>query len=256
MAEMIWNWCWIRPSAFALCLAAPAAYAQNLVVNPSFEVDNYTTYAGYVVEGPGSSSVYIGNNNHGFVRAGSISGWTIGNSVDVYSGPLYRQAAGNSYLDLVGGGQYSPGAFFVSQVLNTTPGQNYSLRFNYGENLSLRAGSTVNLQVSLIANAGTGSPDFASVISWMLSADATKDPRWQTASYNFTASSTQTQLRLADQSAIYAGFLPPAYTFGGATLDNFSVEASQIPEPSTGMICFLTLGSVVLYSRRRRALAP
>ncbi|MCO4099880.1 MAG: hypothetical protein HEQ38_10855 [Gemmatimonas sp.] len=120
--------------ALALCVAAPVAHAQNLVVNPSFEADNYSTFSGLNHSGPGAT--FVGTNGLDYSPLGTIAGWTIGRSVDVYTGLPYTQVDGNSYLDIVGGGNSGTGAFFISQLLATTAGQTYSLSFNYGENVS------------------------------------------------------------------------------------------------------------------------
>lgn len=216
--------------ALALCVAAPVAHAQNLVVNPSFEADNYSTFSGLNHSGPGAT--FVGTNGLDYSPLGTIAGWTIGRSVDVYTGLPYTQVDGNSYLDIVGGGNYGTGAFFISQLLATTAGQTYSLSFNYGENVSLKSGQSVDLRVSLTSNAGTGPIDFAQAISWTLPADATNNPRWRTASFSFTATSAQTELRLGDESGIPLGSVSPTYTVGGAVVDNFSVvNVTAVPEP-------------------------
>lgn len=221
----------------AFFLAAPVAHA-NIIANPSFEIDNYTTYAGF--NGSGPNVTYIGNNGLGFSRPGTITGWNIGNSVDIYSGTGYTQTAGNSYMDIVGGGVYSANAFFISQVLSTTPGQVYSLTFDYGENGSLKAGATVVLDVSLTSNGGSGLTDFSQAFSWSLSSNATSNPNWRTASVFFTASSSQTELKLRDLSNVRAGFGGPTYTIAGAVVDNFSVESMPIPEP--GSLALFSIG--------------
>ncbi|WP_353265653.1 hypothetical protein [Gemmatimonas sp.] len=216
--------------ALALCVTAPFAHAQNLVVNPSFEADNYANFSGFNASGAGGT--FVGTNGLGFNKPGSITGWTIGESVDIYTGLPFTQVDGNSYLDIVGGGNSRTGAFFISQLLATTAGQTYSLSFNYGENVSLKSGNSVDLRVSLTSNAGTGPIDFAQAISWTLPANASTDPRWRTASFSFTATSALTELRLGDESGIPLGSVSESYTVGGAVVDNFSVvSVAAVPEP-------------------------
>jgi hypothetical protein len=237
--------------ALALCVAAPLAHAQNLVVNPSFEVDNYATFAGFQKYGTGVT--YIGTNDNGITWPGTITGWTLGSSVDIYTGPTYTQVNGNSYLDIVGGGNYSSSAFFISQVLATTAGQSYTLSFNYGENASLKSGNSVDLRVSLKSNAGAGPTDFAQAITWTLPANATNDPRWRTASFSFLATSAQTELRLGDESFVPLGSVSANYTVGGAVVDNFSVvNVATVPEPDSYALVAAGLAMIVGLSRAKR----
>lgn len=255
----------------AIFIAVPAAYGQNLVVNPSFEDDDYSNtalFSNYPFSGPGNpdipdgQGIFVGSNGSSYSYPGNITGWTKGLSIEIYqntANATYTQAPGGglSYLDLVGAGPRVPGsAFFISQVLTTTPGQTYSVSFQYGENIGTTSGQTVEMSVSLTAGSGTGPVDFSSLISWTLTANATSDPQWRSAAYSFTASSTQTELKFLNVSQLPASF-DPNYTYSGATLDLIRVEA--VPEAGTWGAGLAALGLAGLArwqsARRARAMA-
>lgn len=184
-----------------------AGASANLVVNGSFE------------------DPLISDNSFLAVTAGSgvLTGWTVGGtSIDVLSGPSRFVAAdGNQSVDLVG----TPGPGDVSQLLATTDGTTYKIRFALSRNDE--GGSVADKDVDF---------SFGSYTENLLGAVQNS---WTYFERTIVADSSLTELKFSSDAS---GF------FGGL-VDDVSVEA--VPEPAS--MAALTLGAMALITRRRKS---
>lgn len=186
--------------------AIVAGASANLVSNGSFE------------------DGVIGANTFRIVANGDsfITDWTVtGTSVDVVSGPATWIAAdGNQSIDLAG----TPGPGGVSQMIATTNGTAYRIRFALSRND--QGGSVADKDVDFM---------FGSYTENLLGAVQNS---WTYFERTVVADSSSTELRFSSDSA---GF------FGGL-VDDVSVEV--VPEPAS--MAALTIGALGLIARRRR----
>jgi hypothetical protein len=209
-------------------LAAVDAHA-NLITNGSFENTNNT---------------FVGDGNRvDQLASGSpvIPGWTTTNGVPtawIQNGNPYGISAADGlfFLDLTG--YFDVGTYGgVTQSFATVVGTNYVATFDlgYGGNSGFFGGP-----VSVRATAGGSSGTFTS-------ATGTPNPAvWNLETFNFTATSTLTQLSIIGLSTAGGEYIG---------LDNVDVEVAgvgAVPEPGTYA---LLLGSIGLlgYIARRRA---
>lgn len=185
-----------RPSFLAAAVAstwlASAAFAQNLLVNGSFE------------SWPGRVPPYVTLNG----GSTALPGWTVtGTSVDLV-GSAWQQGDATYSVDLDG----SPGPGGLTQTFATTPGQWYSVSFLLAGNpqcgtavKSIRIDAAGQSQVFSFSTAGH---DFSSM-GW--------DPR----SWCFLANGRSTTLAITS--------LTDGSTNCGPALDAVAVEASDPP---------------------------
>lgn len=210
----------------ALVISAGMASAANIVQNPSFELgvfdDIDVAFVANVTQVGGSQSVT------------KISDWTVSQDrpliwIDnAYPGPL-KTPSGDRFLDLTFftfiASQYST----ISQSLNTTAGQAYTLTFDLGAS-NLFGG----LPVIAMSTAGV-TVDFAATVA------PTSVNEWTSFSYSFIAPAATTTLSFTGiQGSDYIG------------LDNISVTA--VPEPGSIALLFAGLaavGSVVARKRKQ-----
>lgn len=162
-----------------------------------------------------------------------ITGWTIvGGTIlvvtaandDTFSGP----SDGNN-LPQYGGPNGTAGGS-INQDLSTIIGQQYKVTFDYG--FSRKDSTFVNaMEVTL----GTATPT-------VFNASATTSNVFSSFEYYFTATDTTTNIRFREQLSTQAST--------DAYLDNISVVASSIPEPSRAVLLGFGIFGVLL--RRRR----
>jgi hypothetical protein len=179
----------------ALGVSAGSAQAANLVTNGGFETGNF-------------------------------SGW--------------NQSGNTFFTEVNGGGGFegshfgSFGSFYpgqISQVLNTTLGQTYTLSFALAQHAYVGRGliSDVSVGGNTVFSLGNR-PDF----------------NWTVFSTNFTANSASTPLAFTFQN-------PPSYTF----LDAVSVTSaypipSTRPVPVPGVVFGVVLAGVALFARQSK----
>lgn len=202
-------------AASCVIVGASAAGATDLITNGNFE-------------SPTNSGVNIFD-----VGSTGLTGWTV---VGPGGANIAQQANGvggitapgsTQYLDLTGTNDGSGLYGGVSQLINTTAGQNYVLTFDVGNY------SNQTSQVGVTAQAGSTSNTFS--VNAPLSGY-----NWVSESLPFTATSSSTEITLTGTAGYY-------YT-GLA-----DVSISGVPEPATWAMMLFGLGSLgaVLRAHRR-----
>lgn len=210
---------------------APAATAQNLLTNGSFENGTFTD------NGNGAESLNVGST--------AMTGWTVTsqslawlktpNSYGVTS------ANGSFFLDLTG---YNDNGIFagVTQTIATTVGQSYVLSFELGADQSA---SVYSGPMGLRATAGGASQTFT-----FTPAAGSTGNQWATFALPFVASGTSTTITLLGTQSGGGQYLG---------LDNVSLQAvsTAAPEPSSlalvGALLPGLMGAAAARARRRRA---
>jgi len=199
--------------------------AADLIINGSFENTSDT----FTDNGQGGQSLPVNST--------VIPGWTTTNAELAWlvNGNAYGLSTpfGSYFLDLTGYHDASPYGG-VTQTINTTIGQSYTLSLSVGVDNS---NGLYEGPVSVQATAGSISQSFTNNLS-------AAGNQWEDFSLNFTASSTSTPitiLGISTQGGQYIG------------LDNVSVvPTSSVPEPLTilGSITALGLGASIKRLRR------
>jgi hypothetical protein len=226
----------LRPLVFCIALATgPAAQAQNLLVNGSFEE------GAFVNQGNQTMSLAPG--------ATVISGWTVLTDATAWinAGNPFGLAAsdGSRFLDLT---NYSAGAPFagLSQTFATLAGATYTLSFDLG------GSNAWGRPDALIASAAGTSATFATGPA----SATTPNNDWYQESMTFVATGATTTLTLQGSTG-----------FNYIGLDNVVVELSAgpgttpdpvpaIPEPGTWALMTAGLLGLVALHRRRSPARP
>jgi len=170
--------------------------------------------------GPGGSFTSI-------PAAGTVGPWTVGGAGVDWIGGYWVPANGSGSLDLAGNG---PGS--ISYVLPTVAGGTYSVSFALAGNPDAPGIKTVGVTV------GTFSGNFG----FDTTATSKTAMGWVIKTLSFTASGNDA----LTFSAVSAGPWGPA-------IDDVSVSASGVPEPTTFGLMGLGLAAVALVARRKSA---
>jgi choice-of-anchor C domain-containing protein len=195
---------------FALSTTAIAG-TPNLLINGSFEDSTLN---------PGSAWSVLGGGNT------SIEGWTtIGGGID-YFGVFIAASDGIHSLDInnisSGGG--------IEQSFATVIGATYDVSFDMSANMfGAPAEKVMNV------SAGGSSQDF--VFNYVAAGSTAADPKWETMTWSFVATSTTSTLR-------FTGVSGGVY---GAALDN--VIVTGIPAP--GAMGLLSIAGLCATRRKR-----
>ena len=208
-------------TALAATLIGAGAASAASITNGSFE-------SGSGDAGFGSFSTPGGGSTN-------ITGWTVtGGSVDWING-YWQGADGTHSVDLNGlavGG--------IEQTIATTLGQTYRLSFSMSGNPDIGSG-TRTMQVS----AGGASAPFS--YTFTTPTNDHSNMNWANDSLVFTATGPSTLISFQSTST--------GNCCWGPALDNVSISAVGVPEPSTWAMTILGLGVVGAAARRRRATA-
>jgi len=210
--------------AGSLLAIAGSASAANLVVNGGFN-------NGATVGAPGGGFATLGTGSN------AITGWSIvGGNVDWIQG-YWQSSDGDGFsVDLNGN---NPGA--IAQTISTVVGQFYSLTFDMSGNPDNFQGET---RVAVI---GAGGVTIGSASYTLTGANTKANMLWQSEIFNFTATSTSTEIRFTSGN----GGVNCCY---GAAIDNVAV-GNGVPEPATWGLLIVGFGGVGALARRRRAAA-
>ncbi len=204
------------------CTLAGNVQAANLITNGSFETGNF------VNNGNGAMSLAVG--------ATDVTGWKVTNAEIAWTTNLnsYGLTAsdGSYFLDLTGYHDAVPYGG-VTQTINTTPGQAYTLAFNLDVNQSDgRYSGPVGIQ----AAAGSTSQAFTFNPSG-------SGNQFGLFGFNFVAAASTTAITFTGtQGNQYIG------------LDNVSVISAAVPESSamTSLSLLLGLGGASIFAGTRR----
>lgn len=200
-------------SALTLTMATKPATAANLVSNGSFET-------------PAGSSGQYGIFS-------SIPGWSLltgstGSGIEVQNNVAGSPFDGSQFVELD-----SDGVTGIYQDLNTIVGQTYTLEFAF----SARPGVAQN-----ILNVNWGDD---SVTTLTANGTGLSNTNWQTFTYTVVATSSITRLSFDNLNELSDSL--------GTYIDNVSVTATTIPEPSTVGASLAVLGFVWSMKRKKAA---
>ena len=203
----------------------------NLISNGSFESPPLS---------PADAQAFAGGST-------SITGWTaLGSEVilieTTYGEPGHGMTAfnaqdGSNSIDVTGSGNTGP-TDGIEQTIATTPGREYTLSFFVGRAESSN-GSATFLGPATVDFSLSGGPRIAFT---NVNSPPAGFVNWQQFSTTFTASGLNTTISFLNGTSTDRGY---------AGLDNVVVTEVPLPEPSTGLLFALGLGSLALALRKR-----
>jgi hypothetical protein len=232
-SKVLFSTCFITAAAAAFACSSAQASPVNLIKDGSFENPNIGKdfYRNYGIPTQNPWSGFSFDNS-----------WLIfSNNVDIVSdkgAPGGAPAAsGNQYLDLVGYG--STGG--IAQIFKTTPGADYTVSFEYGNNPWSTATASASVSVFGLKNfhvVDLATEDFTHTGS------TDSDINWSILTFSFIADSTFTTLAFDNTVGS---------NNGGILLDAVSV-VDPAPIPGTVMLfgSGLALFGFFTWNRRRK----
>lgn len=209
--------------------APQVAAANQLIVNGSFEADNFGTGGG------GQRLGLIGNDVTGwYIPSGNGTyPWGLQNVNQYSAGPA---DTGNQWLILgqVGASQ----DFTIQQTVNgLTPGQSYTMTFA----LASEQGSSGAVgELSWLSGSSTGPQDFTAPVR-----GSTYWNPWGHFSETFVATATSATFQMKDLAVEFPGG-------DDLGLDSFSILTGGVPEPGTWALMLAGFGALGVSLRARR----
>lgn len=206
--------------AVGLVMTGPSGQAQT-ILNGSFELSTADPPPGTFSTLSSGSAVIIG--------------WTVGgNGVDYING-FWQASAGTHSLDL---SALDTGSISQSAII-TVVGQQYRVTFDMAGNPAVGIGNAVK-RLTVQATGGS-----AQTNQFDVTGKTVNNMGWTTMLYDFVATSTTTTLTFTSLEGSSAG---PA-------LDNVSIAAIPVPEPTGIVAAVAVAGLGVRAVRRRRVIA-
>ncbi len=218
-----------------LCLFVGIANAAgpNLIVNGSFEADDFSDPLAFPNGFAGVNGTFIGNNYNN----NTLTGWNFTTNLDgwIEGGNWAAAQDGKQYIDVMGnntvygtGSAISVSTNQLSQTINTQPGKSYTLSFYWGEDVGHTPPEQVILQVDVIdASAAVILNQVLTKASIGPIAGVRGPNTWEHFQQVFVATTAQTTIRFSPT--------PPGNgdTSAGAALDNVSVYSDEVmPVPT------------------------
>ncbi|MFK7813150.1 MAG: FG-GAP-like repeat-containing protein [Maribacter sp.] len=193
----------------------------NLVINPSFEQQDFSDDTIFPNGGTTAAGTFIGLNLNTNVLAGwnytqNLDGWIEGQAPPWSSGTPFADAYhGIQFIDVIGSNSQNGINNTLSQTISTEVGETYIFSFFWGEDIGHAAGTQVQLDVDVVDSGNVHLID-ESLTNTAEGIIATiRGPKkWYYFEQEFTATTTSTTLE----------FLTiPDGPFNGAALDFVSV---------------------------------
>jgi len=128
----------------------------NLIINPCFEMQDFTdpaTFPNGFTDGSGTfiGASYNSNQLTGWNYTTNLDGW-VGLGSPSWTSDIYAPAYhGNQYIDVTGNNDVTGGVNnTLSQEVNTVIGTTYTVSFYWGEDIGHEAGAPVTLDIDII----------------------------------------------------------------------------------------------------------
>ncbi|WP_298488923.1 FG-GAP-like repeat-containing protein [uncultured Maribacter sp.] len=194
----------------------------NLIINPSFEQQDFTDAAIFPGGFTDASGTFIGatynaNTLAGWTYTQNLDGWVGGESPAWSSNTFAEEYHGTQYLDVMGNNNVTSGINnILSQVINTTVGNTYKFSFFWGEDVGHATGAQVTLDVDVI-DASSNSLINQTLLTKAegVVAGIMGPKKWFYYERTFVATTAQTTISFE---------ATPSYTADGAALDFVTVE--------------------------------
>jgi len=205
-------------------------FATGIFLMGTFGLSN----ANLLINGSFESNTNLGNFWTLFAGNSSLPGWSITSGSVDWIQDYWDASDGDKSLDLNG----SSAGTILSDSFSTIIGQQYDVTFDMAGNY---AGGMD--EKHLTVSAGGSSQDF----SFDTTGHSSSDMGWETMTWSFTATSTQTQLQ-------FSGWTSDG-PYNGAALDNVIVlEANSpnpVPEPATLLMFGTGLAGLAGWRKRK-----
>ncbi|WP_158975861.1 hypothetical protein [Cellulophaga sp. L1A9] len=196
----------------------------NLIMNPSFEQQDFTdpaTFPNGFTDGSGTfiGATYNTNALAGWNYTTNLDGWVGGGSPswtpDVYALAYH----GNQYIDVTGNNDVTSGVNnTLSQIITTEIGKTYLFSFFWGEDIGHETGTQVTLDVDVIDSGNTHIIDETLNYTAEGLVQGIRGPqKWFYYEHSFVATTTETTIQF---------YATPDRTSNGAALDLVSVSSS------------------------------
>ncbi|QWX84435.1 VCBS repeat-containing protein [Cellulophaga sp. HaHaR_3_176] len=128
----------------------------NLIINPSFEIQDFTdpaTFPNGFTDGSGTfiGASYNSNQLTGWNYTTNLDGW-VGLGSPSWTSDIYAPAYhGKQYVDVTGNNDVTGGVNnTLSQEVNTVIGTTYTVSFYWGEDIGHEAGAPVTLDIDIL----------------------------------------------------------------------------------------------------------
>ena len=178
------------------------------------------------------------NGRWSLFASSSVSGWASNNMLEFQSSALFGPAAeGSQYMEM--DSNRGDGNQFMTQILSTSIGASYSLRFAF----SPRPGHSQN-----ILEVGIGGLDDFDLYQGIVaqgSGTGLRQTAWTYFTLDFVATSSQTRIGFRDAGSDDSL---------GTLLDDVSISggAASAPEPATLLLMAGPLAGMAAWRKRRR----
>ncbi|SFW69337.1 PA14 domain-containing protein [Cellulophaga fucicola] len=197
----------------------------NLIINPSFEMQDFTDPAVFPNGFTDGSGTFIGatyNTNQltGWNYTTNMDGWVGGGSPS-WSPDVYADAYhGTQYVDVTGNNDVTSGVNnTLSQEVNTVVGVTYTVSFYWGEDIGHEAGTSVTLDIDIVDSGNTHIIDETLTYTAQGLVGGVRGPKqWFHFQRNFVATTTKTTIQF---------YATPDRTSNGAAIDLVSISRTQ-----------------------------
>ena len=189
----------------------------NLIVNGSFEDDDFSDIITFPSEFTGINGTFIGatyNNN-------SMAGWDYTQNFDgwIEGGAWASAYDGKQYVDVMGNTNVTGGTLNeLFQMIDTDVGKTYTFSFYWGEDIGHTAGEVVTLQASVVDANNNAIIDETITYNALGPVQGVNGPnKWFLFEETFVATTEQTTIKFSAT--------PPGNgdTSAGASVDSVSV---------------------------------